>query len=61
MLANVLRVADPDQVKSHKTWEQEAFKELAQGNDLRLGVKGEGTIIGQNHAQKPKLPGSGLD
>lgn len=60
MLANVLRVTDVAQVQSHKTWELEAYKTLKEGNDNRIGIGLDGATIGMNHAQKPKVPESGL-
>lgn len=60
MLANVLRVTDQDQIKSHKQWEQEAFNNLAAGNDMRMNFGIDNAVIGTIQGQKPKVPGSKL-
>lgn len=59
MLANVLRVTDTAQVEAHKAWEAEALAQLQAGNDLRLGLGMEGSVVGTIQGVKPKLPNSG--
>lgn len=60
MLANVLRVTDTEQYKSHKLWEQEAYNNLKTGNDMRMGFGQDTGVVGQLHGQKPKVPGTGM-
>jgi hypothetical protein len=60
MLANVLRVTDINQIKSHKEWELEAYKTLKAGNDMRLGIDHDKAIVGTQHQTQPKVPDGGM-
>lgn len=57
LLANTLRVADKELIANFKSQEMESLKMLQFGNEVRQGHGDEGSVVGANHGQAPKVPG----
>lgn len=57
MMANVLRVSDPNLIQNFKMQEQEAYAMLKFGNNMRLGTTVDAGTTGTQQQQDPKLPG----
>lgn len=56
MMANVLRVSDPNLIQNFKMQEREAYDMLTFGNSMRMNIDDDRPAVGTQQRQDPKPP-----